>query len=48
MATSKMEKIEKLKDERIRSSLVRCQAALHVSKTTYRHYNFYMHSYIDE
>ena len=32
MATSKMEKIEKLKDERMRSSLVRCQAELHVSK----------------
>ena len=32
MATSKMEKIEKLKDEMTRASLVRCQAASHVSK----------------
>ena len=32
MAMSKMEKIEKLKNERMRSSLVCCQAALHVSK----------------
>ena len=32
MATNKMEKIEKLKDEMTRASLVRCQAASHASK----------------
>ena len=39
MMMRKMENIEKLKDERMRSSLVRCQATLHVSIIIYKLHN---------
>ena len=40
MMMRKMENIEKLKDERMRSSLVRCQATLHVSIIIYKLHNY--------